>query len=256
MLNIHELETRWLHYKIKSYTPYAIVSIIIIAGITIAFSFDFNTKSEITTYTSKEELKKEIVKKVIPTVEVKQVSLEDTQENTKTLISPSFNFMDSMRSSSPSYATHKTKTYKKTKANTKKDIKVKPTRKIVKKEIKVEVPKVEVVKKNLINIKRRNTQKDIQHVIARFKKSNNPALSLFIAKKYYELKDYDQAYNYALITNGLNNDIEESWIIFAKSLFMLNKRAKAIETLDRYIKYSHSFKAKLLLDKIRLGKLK
>ena len=245
MLNIHELETKWLHYKIKAYTPYAVVSIVIIAGIIIAFSFDFNIKNKITTNTTKEELKNEIVKKVIPIVEVKQVNLKDTQENIKTIISPSFDFMDTIH-----------KTYKETKTTIKKEIKTKPRIKVAKKEIKVEVPKVEIVKKNLIKIKRQNTQKDIQHVIARFKKSNNPALSLFIAKKYYELKDYNQAYNYALITNGLNNDIEQSWIIFAKSLFMLNKKTEAIKTLDKYIRYSHSYKAKMLLDNIRRGRLK
>lgn len=106
-----------------------------------------------------------------------------------------------------------------------------------------------------INIKRQDTQKDIQDVIKRFKKSNNPALSLFIAKKYYELEDFNKAYNYALITNGINNNIEDSWLIFAKSLVKLNKKSKAVETLKKYIGHSDSYRAKILLENIKSGKL-
>ena len=95
-----------------------------------------------------------------------------------------------------------------------------------------------------------------EDVIKRFKKNNNPALSLFIAKKYYELENYDQSYNYALITNEINDNIDSSWIIFAKSLVKLNKREEAIKTLNKYIQHSHSNQAKILLDEIKSGKFK
>lgn len=63
-------------------------------------------------------------------------------------------------------------------------------------------------------------------MIKRFNTNHNPALSLFVAKQYYQIGDYEQAYNYALITNDINNNIEESWIIFAKSLVQLGKKSK------------------------------
>ena len=105
---------------------------------------------------------------------------------------------------------------------------IKKTPEVIKKEVIVAAPETEIVEDSTISIKRQNTHEDIQHVIKRFKKSNNPALSLFVAKKYYELENYNAAYNYALITNELNNDIEESWIIFTKSLVKLGKKDKAI----------------------------
>jgi tetratricopeptide (TPR) repeat protein len=86
--------------------------------------------------------------------------------------------------------------------------------------------------------------------------NNNPALSLFVAKKYYELGDYAQAYNYALITNQINRDIEASWIIFTKSLVKLNKRDQAIQTLKDYIESSSSNTARILLEEIQSGKFK
>ena len=304
MLNLHELESRWLRYKIKSYVPHAVITISLFVIVFVISLLDFsNTKKEIKITKVIEKIQKPIIseqtpvvvesKSIIPeqtpvvveskpiipeqipvVVESKPIIPEPTKkeiltidvneeknnENTKILISPSLDFMNTISSSSPRYYNENKTIIKKSKVYTQKVKVTKPiikTPKIEKKVvIEVEVPKIEVVKNNSIKIKRQNTQNDIQHVIKRFKKSNNPALSLFVAKKYYELGDYNQAYNYALITNEINNDIEDSWIIFAKSLVKLNKKHQAIKTLDRFIKHTHSHKAKLLLDNIRLGKLK
>ncbi|MBU4110699.1 CDC27 family protein, partial [bacterium] len=97
---------------------------------------------------------------------------------------------------------------------------------------------------------------DIEEIITRFKKNNNPALSLFIAKKYYELGEYRNAYNYSLITNELNKDIEASWILFAQSLVKLNEKDKAVKVLRDYIKHTNSNRANLLLNDILSGKFK
>ena len=105
-----------------------------------------------------------------------------------------------------------------------------------------------------ISIKRQNTQDDIHDIIKRFKNNNNPALSLFVAKKYYELGNYHQAYNYSLITNKINKEIKVSWIIFAKSLVKLGEKDKAISILKKYIQQSNSSSAQILLDEIRTGK--
>jgi tetratricopeptide (TPR) repeat protein len=110
--------------------------------------------------------------------------------------------------------------------------------------------------KSHIIIERKETKNDINEIIKRFKKNHNPALSLFIAKKYYELGDYHKAYNYALITNQINEDIEDSWIIFAKSLVKMKKKNTAVKTLREYIRYSHSSSAEILLNEILSGKFR
>ena len=129
----------------------------------------------------------------------------------------------------------------------KKQTKKKPVR------VKTHIQKVEPQK---INIQRKETKDDIKNVIARFQKSNNPALSLFIAKKYYEIFNYKQAYNYALITNQINAQIEDSWLIFTKSLVKLGKKKMAMKTLEEYIQNSHSNNAQLLLNEIKSGKFR
>lgn len=104
-------------------------------------------------------------------------------------------------------------------------------------------------------IQRENDMKDIQDVIARFKKNKNPALSLFVAKRYYNIGNYQQAYNYALITNELDSNIEDSWLIFSKSLYHLDQKEMAIKTLQTYYQDSGSVKAKIALDQMNEGEL-
>ena len=111
----------------------------------------------------------------------------------------------------------------------------------------------ETATSNQMVIQRDDDMKDIQDVIARFKKNKNPALSLFVAKRYYKIGNYQQAYNYALITNELDNNIEDSWLIFAQSLYKLDQKDMAIKTLKTYIQESSSVKAKITLDQMEKG---
>lgn len=266
MLNLNELEKQWLHYKIKSYIPHAIIlgSIIIISFIiVVAMS---GKKDEIksndtnTTTIQTESLPSKAVTQNTTTGIENSIPVEPMQkvqiksEETKVLITPSLGFMDKMKNFPTIEST------------------VKQTP-VVKAPVIVEAPAVEVIENDTtilnakpmiaekeisknINIKRQNTQEDIELVIKRFKKSNNPALSLFIAKTYYEMGDYNLAYNYALITNGLDNNIEASWIIFTKSLVKLDQKDKAIATLKEYLKHSNSTNAKTLLDELVSGGMK
>ncbi len=170
---------------------------------------------------------------------------------------PSMNFMRRIQEDRPQYYTQEissTQYSKPKKAIVKELIEVTQEEKVPVKQ--VETKQIFIKNIQSIEIKRNNTQEDIQHVIKRFKKSNNPALSLFAAKKYYEIGNYNQAYNYALITNEINNNIEESWIIFSKSLVKLNRKDKAIELLTKYVNYSQSYKGNLLLSKIKSGEFR
>ncbi len=266
MLNINELENRWRKYKIKSYLPYAIitVSVIVISIILFVFlSSNTNQKTLVKIDIIKEsknksietEVKKEIKLEPIRTIKKEEISKKEEKtiySNNKTILSPSLNFMSKIRHDALSnYENNKlTKLNKEKKAQTRQ-------KKVVKKKVvEVKPPQEYIEKTDTILIERQNTQEDIQHVIKRFKKNNNPALSLFIAKKYYELGEYSKSYNYALMTNQINDNIDASWIIFSKSLVKLNEKDEAIKILKKYIQHSHSSQAKILLDDIRSGKFR
>ncbi len=288
MLNTRDLEKRWLHYKIKSYIPHAVifvstvVIVIIVLILTAPSKITEDKKSTTKNITKPIVQTKPIVKmkseqnittvqeitKVItaPQQAIAKVPLVNSTKKTKLTLVPSMSFMRHIQSEEqqPYYSTIHPEV-KKVQKSRKRD-KITQQQSVVeeeyidinKKEQKKAVPKVqkEQEQKHVITIERRDSQKDIKEIITRFKKNNNPALSLFVAKKYYELGNYEQAYNYALITNGINNDIEESWLIFAKSLIKLHKRDMAIKTLREYIHYSHSGNAKILLDDIKSGAFK
>ncbi len=276
MLNISELENRWRKYKVKSLIPYISVLFICIIALFAVYSF-MKINRETNNITKKSLIKK--VEHEKSNTEVNEKKLKEktdvlfkrknkhTITNEKTTLSPSLNFMSSIKYTSPSYHKHRTrlKTRKKPKKEKEKESvvekeKVNEKPKQIKEQIKEQEHKQDKEGKqpreNNIKIKRKNTTQDISKVLSRFQKNNNPALSLFIAKKYYELANYRQSYNYALITNQINDKIESSWIIFTKSLVKLHKKDEAIKTLKKYISHTNSNQATILLEDITSGKFK
>jgi len=273
MLNTHDLEKRWLRYKIKSYIPHFIItlSLLVIGIIVINFTSTTGALKEQkqvlateTTLVQKPITQELSAQKDIITREPQRVANTPQQElhfsknNAKVQLSPSLDFMKKMQHSSHLYYNTR-EAQEPIIVKPKKQPNKRPKKRIMIEqeieEVVIQEPIV-VVQKKKIQINRQNTQNDIFEIIKRFKKNNNPALSLFVAKKYYELEDYHQAYNYALITNGIDKNIESSWLIFAKSLYKLDKKAKAIKTLKEYINFSHSSGARLLLNEMKAGKFR
>ena len=280
MINIADLENRWVKYKIKSYIPHAIIvtSLIVISILVVLMLPD--SKTEKKQPQQQKELEKEIEKKVekiqpkkheTPKVQEvakvdetkkiektpqpikKQIQQPTKQEEKKLLLKPSLNFMRDMQNATLPYYAGEEKVVKP--IHHQAAPKVKPQPKKVQPVPKLIQP-IKKVQKQSIIITRQDTQSDIEDVIKRFKTNNNPALSLFIAKKYYEIGKYNKSYDYALITNEINSNIEASWLIFAKSLVKLDEKEMAIKTLKAYVEHSSSNKAKRLLDEIQSGKFK
>ncbi|MDD3816498.1 MAG: hypothetical protein PHI89_00225 [Thiovulaceae bacterium] len=279
MLNVIELENRWKTYKIKSFIPHAIIAASVLLISVVGYSFlqskesnqvssqknvvsetiDANTHTQNETKTEtavvqKTKTKPTIVENQEPLAQ--KIPLEmpkDASADAKMKLAPSLSFINEMNSNIPYYqnteasqATSDAQNLYQSQEQTQEEV--------IEEKNEEKIVQAEEVKS--VKIERKNTHDDILQVIERFKKSNDPALSLFVAKKYYELEDYHKSYNYALITNELNNNIEASWIIFAKSLVKLNEKEMALKTLRQYIEHSGSNQAKLLLEEIRNGKFK
>ena len=239
MLNIDRLEKRWRIYKIKSFMPQILIVLVVGVLLVVGSSFIDNSPKVQYEKTKESHIQNEILKvpepikeKVKPELSQKpQVKKKEIVEE-KLVLSPSFDFLENIES---------------------KEKKIERKTTPIKKE--KEQKKVEIKESKPILIKRENNYKDIAEVIQRFKKNNNPALSLFVAKKYYELGEYKKSYNYALITNNIDDKIEQSWIVFAKSLVKLNQTAKAKKILTEYIKNTNSNSAKMVLEDIEKGRL-
>lgn len=105
-------------------------------------------------------------------------------------------------------------------------------------------------KKNHFKITKVSSKSAYQEVEKRFHQFHDVDDALFLARVYYHNGAYEKSELWALKTNKLNNRLEESWIIFAKSKIKLGRIDEAKHILSNYIKQSNSQKAKILLYKL------
>ena len=277
MLNINELENRWKRYRIKSYIPHLVIFVSTLIIVILSLTFFTSNKDQVDEMVSikplelplkqaevepreKKETSEPIVQKeqrVEPAHEVEKTQIvkhvTKSSNEKKITLTPSLDFMKSINRDALPYYTQSDEQTPSQRENEELNENQEESKSNNIQENKIQIQKE---KSETISIKRGTTQDDIQHVLKRFKQNNNPALSLFVAQKYYDLGDYHNSYNYALITNEINNNIEESWIIFTKSLVKLGQKDMAVKTLKQYLEYSNSDKANRLLDEIVSGKFK
>ncbi len=109
-------------------------------------------------------------------------------------------------------------------------------------------------KKVTIKVTSKKSTDSVRDIASRFAFAKDKDDALFLARYYYDKKQYKQALKWALETNKLDSDIEESWLIFAKSKARLGQRIEAIRVLQAYYDRSGSARAKKLLGLIRRGK--
>lgn len=234
MLDVSKLERRWLKYKIKKMLPYAsFLTIIIILGFTIPLLLPTST-------TPHSSVKKESIKKIkapLPTV--------SKNDESDIILEPSMQFLQSINLPSPSVQSV-SPTPKSTAP-----AKISTPQPVTETAVLPPITKplhVPVQKERLTSIKRDNTAFDVHELEERFKNNSNPNLGLYIARYHYDHANYTESYNYALKTNAINSTMEESWLIFAKSLVKLGKEDQAKKTLQLYISNSNSQNAKNYLD--------
>ncbi len=248
MLDIQSLERRWLRYKIKAYLPYVAVLSVSAAGFIIYASLFPAQDSKIAIEPSA----------ITPSHQSpRQNSSPPAHE---IILEPSMDFIQTIDPKpvlSPVAAV--------TTPNTT----PKPTLSHPPATVQTPLPKETVFqppvipKEPLSNkvsslekkgptpiVKRDEAPLNINELQARFQVNSNPNLGVFIARYHYDHGNYPEAYNYALKTNAINNKMEESWIIFAKSLLKMGKTDQARKTLQLYISQSNSENAKSLLDSL------
>lgn len=99
-------------------------------------------------------------------------------------------------------------------------------------------------------------EQSIEFKKADFRRSNSYDIAIEVARFYFEAKDYTNSIKWAL--NASNADSKgkqksESFIIYAKSLYLSGKQEQAIAVLDRYITSTSSQDAIDTLNKMKQG---
>jgi len=105
-----------------------------------------------------------------------------------------------------------------------------------------------------IAVTEKNSKTSVSDMETQFLSDPKKEDALYLSKYYYKRKAYKKALQWALETNKLDSDIEESWLIFGKAKAKLGKRMEAIRILQAYYDRTGSVKAKNILGKIRRGK--
>jgi len=257
MINTKELEKRWLKYKTKSYLLLlfiiTIVVLLIYGGYYILYKLDLNIDRE---------------KNIKPTADVKMVKdknvtvtslasfptpikkdIEVKSDDNIVSLSPIIPIVDidseTAKSKTVKKVTPKRKRVKKRLVKAKKSNYLTPDEL---KEIENKVTNLKDKKKK-INFKT-SSSNYIEIMKEKFHKNRNPREAILIAKAYYRAGDYKKSEEWALKANNLNNNLEESWLLFAKSKNALGKQEEALKILIAYYNKTKSPKVKLLIEKI------
>lgn len=115
---------------------------------------------------------------------------------------------------------------------------------------------IQVERKNLhLNIIETASVSAYKDVEKRFYQSPDVDDALFLAKSYYKKENYEKSEYWALETNKIDENIEESLLIFVKSKIKLGRKNEAIGILMSYINKSGSKEAKDLLYQINNDQL-
>jgi len=262
MLDVNSLERRWLKYKIKRSLPYLLsiaLILILVSGILIFKSNGMDKHSS---------LNKPSVVTTAASTASSQPAIPVPDQQTMVL-EPSMTFIQSMDTIEQDSASAPTTSAKPVNVALPKPPAISmplPTNTVLQlpegneaapQAAEAPVQKTTNASKAVtININRYETKVDIAELQKRFKETSNPNLGLFIARDAYKRGDYTEAYNYALKTNAINSHLDESWLIFAKSLVKIGKTDQAKKTLQLYISNSNSESARSLLDSIERGNFK
>jgi len=242
MYDIKPLEEEWSRYKKKKMKPWyvLIVSFLLVSLFALVF---LNYKDIILSKLSNLDnntsvpLNKPIqaivlVDKALTTLEVKTETIKKETNNNKpeikTDISPEVD--DPMRYQHP---------------NAKK-VAISVTEPI-QQPVVVEKPR----KRMHLDIKQTTSASAYKDVENRFSDTSDVDDSLFLARTYFDKGNNKKAIYWALQTNKINPNIEESWLIFASAKARSGHKNEAIRILSSYIKRSNSYEAKALLKRLK-----
>ena len=131
---------------------------------------------------------------------------------------------------------------------------------LVKKDKDVAIKKSKIIKKEKTKQDKIDSKKEIKDYLSvkpisikelenLFKSRKTYSLAIKISQRYFEKKDFKNSLKWAKIANGIDNEDEKSWMLYARSLYNLGDKKSAIEILKVFLQYKNSTDAKILLER-------
>ena len=109
------------------------------------------------------------------------------------------------------------------------------------------VQKKETHKIKLANIM--HSDVDVELLQKKFLEHKSYEIAIRIAKEYYSQQRYEKSLLWAKEANHLNRKKEQSWILYARSLYVLGEKEKAIKILKLYKHFASSKKVERILQR-------
>jgi len=260
MINTRELEKRWYKYKTKGVllvtSILTLLSLLIYGGYYILYKLNINIDVN----------KKERPKAVMGIQKIREknssiisniVTIEEKKDNS-VLLSPTIPIIDLEKEKQKDNRVRK----RAIKYNiAKKHYKPHHERKLVKAKVSTYLTPSElsVVDGDNIPSHREKRKIKIQQsgnnymtiMKQKFAQNKNPRDALLVAKAYYSAGNYKKSEEWSLKANNLNSNLDESWLIFAKSKDKMGKRREALKILVAYYNKSKSSRVKALINKMK-----
>jgi tetratricopeptide (TPR) repeat protein len=248
MYDMKELEKQWIRYKLKQSIPWFILLVIFLLLILYYNNRVVVNKMILTYYTqisknyfpkSSDKNETKIMESNETNTTVDSVVVKETNESNESDLNVSDEIFDTndtiyeANSSNPFFSSIKTETTLNQKS---------PEEKLEDEIEKRHERKYVYIKKSS------NAYKEVEK---RFSLSQDPEDALFLARYYYEKKRYKKAEEWAFIANELNDESEESWLIYAQAKAARKEYLKAIHILDSYLKKNNSLRARKLLEEYK-----
>lgn len=238
MYDMRPLEEEWKRYRKKKLKPWYLGTIVIVFLLVLIFFFSNNSKVNLNAFTDYVNT----FKKSVSFEEEKNVNVSQIKSNV--VINGPL-----MRLEIEKTPIDEPETVEDTPANILVDIPILDGNE--NQHSKVSGKARKKMHLNIIKTTNITAYKDVER---RFKQSHDIDDSLFLARSYYKKGNYKKSEYWALETNKVNSNIEESILIFVKSKIKLGRKNEARNILTTYIKRSNSQEAKKLLYRIENGK--
>jgi len=252
MINTKELEKRWYKYKTKGVLLIAsiltVLSLLIYGGYYILYKLNININ------VGKKEQPKAVMG--IQKIKEKNSSIIYTPNNiikeekdNSVLLSPTIPIIDLEKEKlkdSRNKKRYKPPHYKA------KLVKAKASTYLTPRELSVVKGNDITTNREKKKIKIKQSGNNYMTIMKqKFERNKNPREALLIAKAYYSAGNYKQSEEWSLKANSLNSNLDESWLIFAKSKDKMGKRREALKILIAYYNKSKSSKVKALINKMK-----
>jgi tetratricopeptide (TPR) repeat protein len=257
MHEIHELERRWLRYKIKkTLKPFfgVIGAAVLFVGGFFVYDFLIHSQKAHAPLTSTNEPSKVQQNAQVQTRTNEQIVQKQSEEKSIAIVAyePDLSRFETAPSE-VKIAAHEPAFEETVALN--EQTQAEPVQQIKQQPEPQEQVVVQEQKKEEVNITKSKTAFDPLEYEKKFNETNDIKFALFLANYYYDKKNYEASYKWAYTINQIHPTNEDGWLFFAKSLYKLEKKEDAIKVLRTYLRHYNSNSAQKLLSQIVQGVL-